>query len=582
MTKTLVFLILLFSAAQALSQTTSRSINVQATVLDETTNEPLPYANVFNRRLKTGTATNQSGYFFLPGNQSGDTIEISYLGFISQLVIVSKSLPTPLRLRPNSMLLGQVVVRADDSYLYELVTRAKKNYRTSTRTAKTYFFLETELSGSKVEMIEAYYNGQYGNFGTIGLALKKGRIGLRPVNNRYFSSTESSRLFSLHNLFTKSPLFPDNPLSLSKGKLRKKFRLQLKSTYTEGQAKVYVVGFEPKKDPGKSFGGTLWINSETDQIIKTSLKITNAGVYPFVPIGFNAFQQVDMEINRTYQNVGGELFSNTTDFNYHLSYQDRNGDQIKTTTRSFSKSYDYEEAFTLPYFTFTRDLHEDYRNITLTAYDAPFWEGSTEFRLFDRSREVENFIKNNYIENNVLYRGQGKEQQQLESPYLAWNENRILFKQAPAAKIEVPEFVRRTDRDRYNLNLKLFLDTNTLQDSLTFQALAVLDPINTYYHFYLTDQDHAYINMSFDLMEIEKRKLAASLKTMPQAPHPVVDSLYRHHLQAYNDHQQRLTKETNRGMNLPKMEDWNEYIIKHLSIDNLKLFQLKQITPLRE
>ena len=33
------------------------------------------------------------------------------------------------------------------------------------------------------------------------LSIKKGRIGLKPVNRRFFHSTESSRLFSMHDLY---------------------------------------------------------------------------------------------------------------------------------------------------------------------------------------------------------------------------------------------------------------------------------------------------------------------------------------------------------------------------------------------
>ena len=129
-------------------------------------------------------------------------------------------MPKRISLSPLSTLLDEVVVIADSDYLYDIVTKLRKNKRTKRKTSKTYFFLETLLYDERIEIIESYYNGEYSNLGIDELNIKKGRIGLKPVKDRYFRSTESSKLFSMHDLFTKSKLFPDNPLSIKKKDLK--------------------------------------------------------------------------------------------------------------------------------------------------------------------------------------------------------------------------------------------------------------------------------------------------------------------------------------------------------------------------
>ncbi|MFT5999366.1 MAG: hypothetical protein ACI81P_001824 [Neolewinella sp.] len=575
MKKAAILLLLIFQAIPGLSQ--NRSFSLKATVVHKKINAPLPYANVFNQRLKTGTATNLEGYFELPNNRTGDTITISYLGYLVKTIIATPDFPRQIQLQPNPSLLAEVVVRSDDSYLYELVRQARKNSRTATKISKTYFYLETKLFGKPVEIIEAYYNGQYANYGTTGLQLKKGRIGLRPINKRYFSSTESSRLFSMYDVFARSHLFPDNPLSIKRGALKKRFSLSLRNTYQEGQSKIYVVNFHPKGKGSDLFHGTLWINQSNDRLLKFSLNIHNSGTHPFTPIGYNRILGVDMEITTSFTPIDNALFLNSADFNYNVSYLDSLGHKLEASTKAFSKAYDYGEKFNLPYFEFTRQFHQDYRNIVLTPYDAVFWEGTTEFRFYDRLDKVERFIKDNHIENNIIYADREDSGQQLQWNYIHWDKNRFKMSQAPVAKIETPTYLRRYNIEKYHLNVKLYLDVNFIRDSLTYQLISILDPAETFYYFYLKNTDHAFMNMYFDLMEVQKRKLEAELKLMN---HPTVEQLDALH-QTYSDNFKReaekFAAETRRGERLRKMAAWSDYIYDQLAIDNLKLFGLEEV-----
>ncbi|MFK7773328.1 MAG: carboxypeptidase-like regulatory domain-containing protein [Saprospiraceae bacterium] len=566
----------LFQAICCLGQIENQSfIDLKAVVVEEGSDQVLAYANVFNQQRLIGTATNLEGYFELPNNKIGDTIIVSYLGYEDEIFVISNDVILIIKLTPSSGTLEEVVVTAESGYLYDMVAKLRKKKRTKSREAKTYFYLETLLFDEPIEIIESYYNGKYSNYGLSELEMKKGRIGLKPVKNRYFSSTESSRIFSLHDFFSKNKFFPDNPLALKKKELKKAYSLELSHTYLDQEQKIYVIDFFPKKENSEWFGGRIWMDRDRNKILKVKLEIQNSKIHPFVPIGHNTIQYVDMEMTKSFEEINNSPFINSIDYNYNVVYRDSSGNELKATTRAYLNAYDYNATFNLPNFEFTRHLHEDYRNITAAGYDAVFWNGTTEFRFYDRMYEVENFIKENYIDNNLLFpKRKSANKQQLEFPYIMWNENRFEMTQVSDEKIEYSKRTRAFESDRYHLNVKLYCDINYIQDSMIYRLATILDPVGSYYHFKIMDIDRAFMNMYLDLMEIQKRKFETELSKMQHPSIELVNKLYEKQINEFKVNSKLFVAETNKGRNWDKMEWWNKFILKALNIDNLKMLNL--------
>lgn len=576
MMKILVLLMTLLQTICCLAQKENpKNIDFKATVFEENSDKILAYANVFNLQTLNGTATNLDGYFELPNNQIGDTIIISYLGYEDKIIVVSNEVIVSIKLMPSVGVIEEVVVTAESDYLYEMIAKLRKNRKTKSKKSKTYFYLETLLFDEPIEVIESYYNGKFSNYGLSELEMKKGRIGLKTVKNRYFSSTESSRIFSLHDFFSKSKLFPNNPLAFKKKELKKKYDLELNHTYLDEEQKVYVIDFFPKEKNNDLFGGRIWLNRERNKILKVRLKIQNSTIHPFIPIGYNTIQYVDMEMTKSFEEINNSPFISSIDYNYNVVYQDSLGNELKATTRAYLNAYDYNATFNLPNFEFTRHLHQDYRNITAAGYDSVFWNRSTEFRFYDRMYEVENFIKENYIDNNLLFpKRTSIEKQQLEFPYIMWNENRFEMTQVASEVIENSKRTRAFESDRYNFNVKLYCDINYVQDSMIYRLATILDPVGSYYHFQITDLDRAFMNMNLDLMEIQKRKFEYELSKMQLPSLELVNKLYEKHINEFETNSKLFVSETNKGRNWDKMEWWNKYILKALNIDNLKTLNL--------
>lgn len=573
-----VFLLLMCIPALSLTQSESENIEIAATIFGEDINSQLPFATVFNKQSSNGTASNLEGYFVLPNNQQGDTIVISYLGYENKEIVITGNFPKTIRLTPITSMLDQVVVVADDDYLYDFVSKLRKKKRTKTRNSKTYFFLETKINDASVEIIESYYNGKYSNLGIRELNIKKGRIGLKPLNHRYYRSTESSKLFSIHDVFAKSKLFPANPLSIKKKELKKRYELDLSHSFIKEGSKILVVEFYPKKDRRDLFSGTIWLDQTNNKLIKISLRIKDSELHPFVPIGFNTIQGIDMEITKSYENIGGQQFINTIDFAYNVSYTDKSGNDIVATTKAFTKAYDYSAEFHLPKFDFTTHYHEDYRNITAIQYDSVFWNRTTEFRFYDRLEEIQNFMVENKIDNRILYpvNKQDSLNSQLQFPYILWDENRFKMSQANEETISLSKRSTPFEINRFNFNVKLYLDINKVQDSLIYQLCSILDPVDSYYYFYMSPIDLMFMNIYFDLMEVQKRKFEAELKRLKNPDRTLIEELYDEHMIQFEKTISLYISKTNRGKNTKEIEKWNQYIIEHLNINNIDYFAIEK------
>lgn len=558
------------------SQVSLPNYSLRATILEEGTQKPLPFATVYNQRTERGTASNIDGIFELPKNQIGDTLLISYIGYQDREIVIGKVTPNQIYLQPRSAEIEEVVVRASDEYLYDMVAKLRKNRQTDQESAKTYFFLESKLLGKTIEIIEAFFQGSFTGYGIHDLQLKKGRIGTSPVQNRYYFSTETSRVFSMHDLFSSSNAFPRSPLELKKRKLRRYYTLTLKSVLTDDQSKIYLIQFNPKKDPENWFAGTLWINPKENFLRKIYLQIPKTKTHPFIPIGDIEINEVTMEMRKLYKTHRKQPFLRSMDFSYSVSYKDKKGSGFTSQTKAYLRAYDYKDEFVLPVFNFTPHWHEDYRNMTIVPYDSAFWAKTSEFRFYDRLEEVEQFVLENKIEDELVkpQKKEHKRYAQLEFPYLNWHKNR--FKMKPPSYEVVEESRRNTpfEIDRYNFNANLYLDISLIEDSLHYQLKSILDPVNSYYHFPIQATDLAFMNMYFDLMEIHRRDMETEIGKLTNPKPEDLKQLHAMYTNAFETTAAKFIEEVNRGKNHPAMKAWNQLIYQSLQIDNLSIFQL--------
>lgn len=556
----LLFLILwsIFASAQDV---------LRGKVIDQSTGNTLPYATILNTRTFTGTATNLDGYFELPNVQLNDTIEVSFIGFKTFNVVLVDNKIITIRLEPNSNIIDEVVINASDDRLYDLIQKVRRKKDTKKRVSKTYFYLESSINNQQSEVIESYYNGEYKNYGIEELELKKGRIGVDSIEGRYFFSTGTSRTFILHNLFKSSKLFPGNPLMYNKRKLKSRYWLTSSRQFESNNGTITVVDFEPKSEYKDLFEGTMQV-SDQGELISIQLRKVNSSIYPFIPFGDISIKGLDMEIHKTFINLNKQQYVKTVDFNYNIHYIDRDGNNVKIESHAYCNAFDYNEKFQLPFFDFSQHMHQDYRDITVARYDTSFWQHFDEFRFYDKLVENEKFILQHQLQNSFVLHQDSINTNQLETPYYNWSD--IRFKISPMPSDEIFKARQKTffESDLYNLNTKLYLDVNIVQDSLIYQLVSILDPVDTYYKLDILANDHHFMNLYFDLLEYHRIKLDRNLKQEEDLDYELVKELLDQCIVDYNNDVKQYLKEVNRGKNINKMSEWNDYLFELTNVDN--------------
>ena len=162
---------------------------------------------------------------------------------------------------PDTQLIENVVVYADDDYLYEWLSQCRSRLKEENKPSpsKAYLVVETICNGQPVEFLEAYYNANLGMDGIHDLAFKNGRSYLAPHNyGGYFFNFDFSHSLSLYSLLDGQGLFPENPLQFGKSKMKKKFRLER----GPNRGTLTTIRFYPRKEEGELFSGEIIFNRE--------------------------------------------------------------------------------------------------------------------------------------------------------------------------------------------------------------------------------------------------------------------------------------------------------------------------------
>ncbi len=573
-----LILLLLFQIC-ALGQNESadkKTVTIEACIFDFASQKPVAYAKIYNKQNRSGTLSNSTGYFKLENVGLNDTLVISFVGYDLVLMTGKNAAEKDsIFIYPKTEILGEVLILSDNTFLYEMISNCKKSIHYKTKTAKTYFELESFINNKQVELVECYYNGIFSGYDVDQLKLKDGRFALSPFNQRLFMSTQTSEAFILNKLMENGAYFPAGPMASPQKKLKKEFHLHLESKYkSENQHTIYVIHYEPKDTAGYFFSGSIWIDSTLNAILKITHEIQHAAIYPFALIGrTDSLSHVNLEISKTFQSFEDSYYLQSVDFNYSFQYKYRENDSVQTiASRAILYAYDYENEFTLPYFKFTESMYGDYVKILATPYNDIFWKNIREFKIHDEKQKNDKFFQENGNNRQTArdFNKADSSRWSFEKPYIFWSEKRVVFKEDLNNNIAQTK-IGGVPSDFYNLKVQLYLDVNLFNDTLHILSSTIFDPFDTYFYYPINPVSSAFINIYFDLMELQRRELEAEILAGPKTEIAIAES-YQRRLQLAETMSAAYFKETERGNNQKAMLKWNALVQEKLKIDNLAIF----------
>lgn len=572
-----ILYLILLSLASATSQS---SREITGRVLNATTKEPVAYANVYNKTLEKGTISNLDGYFRVPVRDERDSVMIIYVGYQTQRIALGSQDHYTIYLEESIQLLNEIVVRPkDNSYLADLLMRCRNKGSDYHASAKAYYELKTYKDFHQIELEEGYYNADIQGYALNGLTLKAGRLALQPYENRLFASLESSRAITMMRLMNKSNYFPDNPMNLTKGEIKKHYYLDLDKKYLSNESdSIYVIDYQPKDTSGLYFSGRIWVNASDNRLIKINLKCPSCRRHPFIPIFHtDSIAKVSFDITMTFSAQGQEMAFNHIDFTYTVDYKSRSREQQKLDyaiqTEAILYVYDFHNTFFIPSLDMRVSELDDYRKLNAMPYNEFFWAYHDEYKLNDNrnSNELyfndpESITNRSIFTNNRMLKGK-----LFERPFMTWSTDRIFFKEISSDTMKGPS-LGEVNADKYNLEVKHFVDINNYHDSTNILTATIFDPYESYYHLPIDNKANCFINIYFDLCEIGRRKLEHDIReVLPDMEG--VQEMYIQFEERLEKQKYQYLKAVDRGINQQETIKWNTYVFEQLGIDNIAIFK---------
>lgn len=561
----------------------AQNLMIEGRVLNKATKEPVAYANIYNKSLQKGTISSSDGYFKISVGSRNDSVFVSFVGFRKQqlLLTVGAHFCTVL-LETSTQLLEEVVITApDDAWLRDLLVECRKQAPLVTTGGRAYYELKSFIQDQQVELVESFYNVKMTGYDLSALDLKAGRLALKPFNNGLFVSIAGSRAITLLKMFGDNPYFPESPLEMSAGSIKKHYYLELTRKYhDENPDSMYEIRFTPRDTSGLYFAGKLWLDPARKQILRINLLCRHSKKHPFLPLfSTDRISNVDFNISKTFSTADGRVQFDHTDFTYTIDYVSRKGpkDEIpyRVETSAVIYAFDYGNLFIIPRFPFKDDHIDDYKKISALPYNDFFWKSHSTYRLSDQQQQNEKFFndtgtitnRNLFAQHRLFSLGM------FENSFLQWSEERILFKEDMAGAKNHSSDLKAFKADLFNLSVKIFMDVNSADSSANVLTATILDPTESFYYLPLDNTTHCFINIYFDLFEIERRKFEQMLELSDKTV-ATAQKMYDTLLVRLETIKLQYLKEVERGTRREELMKWNNTIYNSLGIDNAAFFHL--------
>ena len=569
-------------------------INIKITVKDAQTKEALAFCNISVKNTYKGGITNNDGEIQLLIDDTSNTIvTVSYLGYITENISISRLLENPVVLmKKNVFSISEVNVLADDNYLFEILSKCRKHQLKNryTHSSKVYYGIETSSKTQAVELLECYYNAELKGTQIPNLYFKNGRVALAPIDSNYFLSLNSSKAILRLDLLKRSDKYPVNPLQLNLRKLKEYYDLKILSIDKE----TYHLYFSPKQNKKEYFSGDLWIEKENYNLVRINLEADNTKKYPFIPLfEIDTISNVSLKISQTYKDFENHKVLDYIYFDYQLDYKSYRDTPMVSFPRMVTRPivskgiiylYDYEKPFILPYFEYDNSLN-DYQKLSIIPYNESFWEENNSFLLTKKQKENLGFIAHRgrliNFESNSLQNGfeiardiTGKKRNFFENYYDFWNSKKRISISKDIndnTKVYSQDIINKSiQRDLYNLEVQILLDVTKTKNGFNCKSYTVFDPFKTFYHLSRTSITRMFLNIYFDICEIERLKMQEQLEKR-NFTKKEIDNIYNQTLLNIKSKTQLYMKEVKLGENYISLKKWNKYVFENLEIDNIQL-----------
>jgi hypothetical protein len=505
-----------------------------------------------------------------------DVLRVATLGYIP-LQIVAGEIPNGgvLVLVPLEIELRPLEVSRNDRVYRILAESGKRLRKKRPYRSKLYFGLGTHCAGREVEMVEVFYNATFDGPRIEALDLKNGRIAIAPVDGRYFVNLNTSKAIMRLDVAQDNGAFAATPFQGSAKEVRRAFDVTLEGVQP-AEVPLYRIRFVPRMDDGTRFSGTAWLDTATLAPRRIELHCTDCSVHPFRPMWEGPkLDSVQLHVAQDFVTVDGAPQLDLVTLDYTLRYRSDRRDEVVHTT-GVMHPFDRGGSFVLPLFDYDAQ-QDDYRKTTFLPYDSVFWAEAPQLLRTEQQQRALDFLRTN---GQLLGHGLDlpRHARFFESNYAFWSaERRIGIKysfpqQTYDGQGVVAKYGTAPDAVKVELAAQLFLAIDPVGDSLRFNSATVFDGFRSYWLIPEEQETDCYLNLFFDLCEMERRRMAADLHGLTDVEE--ARRVHTEHTRAMERTTERYRRETALGRDRKALARWNAVVNDALHIDNMKLFGL--------
>lgn len=485
-------------------------------VADEESQEPLEYCHIINTSKQIGAISNADGNFKIHAH-IGDTLLFSFVGYEDVYWEISSLSKSELILLPPSEQEFSEFVLTDQSEL--IIDLFKKSQRKLSHKkvnhSRGYFNLQTTKNEVPIEQMEGYYNVTMRPDSILNMNLKAGRVALNRGKGNYFFSLSTTRVMGNYNLFKQMHnRLPVNPMQLNRNFIAQKYEV----TQVSLLGNTYHF-FLQAKDAVMFYTAEVWIDKNKEQILKYVLHHPNVTYHPYAPLfQGQAIDSLPMQLVFEFDNQKPQRLRRY-EMNYRVKYLSK-GTYHWYATSAFLLLYNAEELFDLPKQPVFVNYLGDYDRIIAQPHNRFFWDRTEGFLPSNKMRQNQAYFQKNgvlinyddYKLPNTLFTRytQSWSMKRIQVQELN-NRQRFGYSKKQIANYQFGFTVE--EKQQVKLSGYIFFDRTVYPDTVTYTTQTVLDFSNSKF-LMIEDQYHKpYVNIYYDLIEAERRKLQGRLES---------------------------------------------------------------------
>ncbi|MBC8081867.1 MAG: carboxypeptidase-like regulatory domain-containing protein [Hymenobacter sp.] len=360
---------------------------VRGTVVDKETRELLPFVSISVAGTTTGTASNANGEFTLVLKDLPRTLIFSELGHLRDTVRVTQATyATPLQvaLAPASIALPEVKV---NSYPFQLVEKAFRQLQSNYARkfyGKAYYRQLTRISNEPTELQEVVWNVKTNPARIEGTVIAQGRYAAKQAATAFSNFSIYTRRYGLYDAGQDST----TSLALLSPNTFKNYLLELKGLLDQDSSTIAEITFETRPEVKYRASGTIWIDIETNKIVRFKIMQPNFTATSSNPN--QKFSNPRLSVDMVFQPSDAPvapLDHMQVDLTADLATGTKTG-TVPLSVTSFTYFYDTStRPTTIPYARASLD-DRDLETIKKIKYDPEFWANNPVVQRTPLEEEV--------------------------------------------------------------------------------------------------------------------------------------------------------------------------------------------------